>query len=201
MKGEKGGYIPAWLLMKFVKKLILCLCLSALTLGFCKLALPMEEGKVYDSVIRLHILANSDSRYDQDLKLLVRDEILASDCFEDSDSVEDAKLKLEDAAKRAVKAANACLEREGAPYRADYRLGKEVYPTREYENIRLPSGEYLSLRIVLGEGEGANWWCVAFPPLCTAAATESLDVKSGEVFDTKKSGYVFRFKLLEWFHR
>lgn len=156
---------------------------------------------MYDSVIRLHILANSDSDYDQRLKLLVRDEILAANCFEDSNSIEDAKAKTEDAAKRAVKAANACLEREGAPYRASYRFGTEVYPTREYENIRLPSGEYLSLRIVLGEGEGANWWCVAFPPLCTSAATESFDVKNGEVFDTKKSGYVFRFKLLEWFHR
>lgn len=175
----------------------LCLGLCLLVGVFCDLFLPMSEGKVYDSVIRLHVLANSSSEEDQRIKYGVRDAILAADCFKGAKDINAAKEDVENAAKRAVDAANAYLEKEGADYRATYLWGVENYPTRVYEEIKLPSGDYLSLRIVLGEGEGENWWCVLFPPLCLGAA--EADVKNGKVFDAKSKKYIFRFKILEWF--
>lgn len=181
------------------KSAAFCLALCLLTVTVCDLVLPEGEGVVYDSVIRLHILANSSSAEDISIKYAVRDAVLAADCFEGAADIIEAKGSIEEAAKKAVNAANAYLKKKGVPYRATYRWGHEDYPTREYEGLRLPSGDYLSLRIVLGEGDGENWWCVLFPPMCLGAAKDSLDIKGKEVFDTKDKKYSFRFKLLEWF--
>lgn len=183
-----------------VKRLALCLCLCLLTVLFCDLLLPEDEGEIYDSVIRLHVLAASDTEKDQSIKLLVRDAILKADLFENAGDVTEAKAKVQKAAEKAVEIANGCLEKEGVAYRASYVWGKESYPTREYEGIRFPAGTYLSLRIVLGEGEGQNWWCVLFPPLCLGAAKQKQYIKNGEVFDTQSKKYSFRFKLLELFN-
>lgn len=183
-----------------VKQLALCLALCLLTVVLTDLALPMGEAAVYDSVIRLHILANSSESEDQEVKLMVRDAILAAGCFEAAGDINTAKGDIEEAAKKAVNAANALLESKGVPYRATYEWGREDYPTRVYEGLRLPAGNYLSLRINLGKGEGENWWCVLFPPLCLGAASDGLDIKDGKVFDSKTKKYSFRFKLLElWF--
>lgn len=181
------------------KSIGLCLALCLLTVTLCDLVLPEGEGEIYDSVIRLHILANSSAEEDIRVKYAVRDAILAADCFEGAEDINTAKDGMEKAATAAVNAANAYLEKQGLPYRATYKWGREDYPTREYQGLRLPSGNYLSLRIVLGEGEGENWWCVLFPPFCLGGAKGSLTVKGKEVFETKSKKYSFRFKLLEWF--
>lgn len=180
-----------------VRQAALCLGLCLLVGALCDLALPMSEVKVYDSVIRLHVLANSSSEEDQRIKYGVRDAILAAGCFEGARDITAAKNGTEKAAKRAVDAANAYLKEQGVDYRATYLWGVERYPTRVYEEIKLPSGDYFSLRIVLGEGEGENWWCVLFPPLCLGAA--EADTKSGKVFNAKSKKYILRFKIMEWF--
>lgn len=176
---------------------VLCLALCLLTVLVCDLVLPGEEAQVYDSLIRLHILANSDSTSDQALKLKVRDAILAAEVFGNAETVEEAEAQSLAAAEKGVEIANAVLAAEGAPYRATLRYGVEDYPTRQYGDLTLPAGKYRSLRIVLGKGEGQNWWCVLFPPLCTGAA-ESLTVGGGRVFKTENTRYKFKFKILEW---
>jgi len=183
-----------------IRQAALCLCLCVFTVMFCDLFLPEREAEVYDSVIRLHVLAASDSEADQSIKLSVRDAILKADLFKNAATVDEAREDIGQAAEKAVEVANALLEKEGVPYRASYEWGKESYPTREYDGLRFPAGDYLSLRIVLGEGEGRNWWCVLFPPLCLGAAKQKQYIKNGEVFSTQSKKYSFRFKLLELFN-
>lgn len=177
--------------------LVLCLCLVTAV----DLLVPMGEARVYDSVIRLHVLANSDTKADQSVKLAVRDAILKAKVFKAAGSLEEAVADIQGAAERAVEIANRYLKEHGLPYKASCRWGYESYPTREYENVRLPAGRYLSLRIVLGAGEGENWWCVLFPPLCTGAASKTVTGdKSDAVFDSDNKRYRIRFKFLEWFY-
>ena len=182
-----------------LKQTALCLALCLLTVVATDLLLPMGEAEVYNSVIRLHILANSDTEADQAVKLAVRDAILKANVFKNADTKAEAEADMQNAAECAVATANGYLKEKGLPYTASYRWGYEDYPTREYENVRLPAGRYLSLRIVLGEGEGENWWCVLFPPLCTGAASKSVTNGKGDgVFDADSKRYSIRFKLLEW---
>ena len=187
-----------------VKQVCLFLALSLCIITFCDLFLPGGEAGIYSSVIRLHVLAASDSQEDQRIKLAVRDAVLAAGIFEAAESMEEASQSIEAATAAAVGVANEVLEAEGAPYRASCLWGTERYPTREYEGLRLPAGDYLSLRIVLGEGRGQNWWCVLFPPLCVNSASipprtdDGLDPGAKKVFAPEnKTKYVFRFKLLE----
>ena len=170
--------------------------------------IPRDEGKIYDSVIRLHILANSDSDTDQNLKLKVRDAIIAESqgLFENSQPDKLPLDQMDQLGTKFTSIANRVIKDNGFDYTAAAQWGKEDYPTREYDGITFPAGEYYSLRINLGKAEGKNWWCVLFPPLCTNAssAKQSLNSmgisKSGtKVYTSKK--YVFRFKILELFKR
>lgn len=186
------------------KKTAICLVLCIALMCFCDLVLPSGEGRIYDNVIRLHILANSDSAADQTLKLKVRDAILEAEVFSAAEDMDSALEQAEAAAKRAVEIANEVLAQEGADYGATFVFGEESYPTRSYGDISLPSGRYKSLRIVLGDGGGRNWWCVLFPPLCIGTATSDdlaatgLDENETKVFATGKTRYKLRFWLIEW---
>ncbi|MCL2817112.1 MAG: stage II sporulation protein R [Clostridiales bacterium] len=162
-----------------------------------------------DSLIRLHVIANSDSPYDQEVKLLVRDkviEVLESALAgvsgkEEAAAVIGQNLGLIEEACREVLAGLA-------DYGVRAGLGEAEFPTKAYGDWVLPAGEYDALRIVLGEGRGRNWWCVLFPPLCfvdavgnissvprgnTAAAVSADDAKKGEV--------VIKYKVLEFLKR
>lgn len=183
----------------------LCLALCLLTVLVCDLVLPGAESRVYDSFIRLHILANSDSAADQALKLKVRDAILAAEVFGTAKDIAAAESESLAAAKTAVDIANSVLKEAGVTYKASLVYGKERYPTRQYGDIVLPAGTYKSLRIVLGDGDGQNWWCVLFPPLCVGGAKKDTLSASGmesgalRVFETGNTRYRFKFKLLEMF--
>ncbi len=172
-----------------LKKTALCFALSLALICFCDLVLPRGEGEIYDSVIRLHIIANSDSAADQETKLAVRDAILEAGVFENG--------SVEVALSEAKRVADGVLKERGANYRSDCLFGREDYPTRVYENMKLPAGTYLSVRVVLGDGAGKNWWCVLFPPLCLGASKKPLTDSGSEVFTEER--YVFRFWLLELF--
>jgi stage II sporulation protein R len=153
-------------------KCIAALCaafLSAYTLLTC---LPVHgEEEIYSQTIRLHVLANSDSEEDQAEKLLVRDAVLAylEDSLAQSGSYDSALSAVSDHLEGIRKRAEESL---GNKYAVRVELGREKYPVRQYENYSLPAGEYTSLRVLIGEGEGKNWWCVLFPRLCTSRATE-----------------------------
>ena len=175
--------------------------------------LPIHgESELYDNVLRLHVLANSDSEADQALKLKVRDSVISevgamvSECksFEEAREILSSgenHTKLQSAAERTVAA-------EGYSYPVNSSLGEEKYPRKNYESLCFPSGSYTSLRVTIGEAEGKNWWCVLFPQLCLGAASaknnEETFIEAGFtpeqyriVTETEKPQYEVKFKLLE----
>ena len=176
--------------------------------------LPIHgEAELYDNVIRLHVLANSDSEEDQALKLTVRDAVLekTKTMLENVDSREQAEMILRQNLPVIEQTARDALRAAGAENTVTVELGQESYPTREYERLAFPAGEYLSLRVMIGEAEGQNWWCVLFPPLCLTAASAKSDAETeavclsagltGEQYrmiaDTEETKYKLRFKILE----
>lgn len=135
-----------------------------------------------DNLIRLHVIANSDSPADQSLKRDVRDVILAylKDRLKSSRDVEQTKNILNNNKEKLISLAGEQIKKEGFSYGVTASLGNYPFPTKSYGDITLPAGNYQALRIVIGKGEGANWWCVLFPPLCF------VDVTHGTVPDSVK---------------
>ena len=189
--------------------------LAAVLLMTAFAILPIHgEEEVYESVIRLHVLANSDSEEDQALKLLVRDAVLfdAQAILQDTKTCEEAEAVLTAHLDQLERTAAECLRQNGSADPVTVTLGEEEYPTRVYENLAFPSGEYLSLRVMIGEAAGQNWWCVLFPPLCLSAATtkheaEEIFLSAGLteqqyriITDSDNTKYKLRFKILELFH-
>ena len=178
--------------------------------------LPVRgEAEIYDSVIRLHVLANSDSEEDQALKLKVRDALLAASAefvFE-CDDIEEAKTVFCENMAYMQLVAERCVEENGYSYPVTVELGEERYPTRNYEGFCFPSGEYLSLRVKIGDAEGKNWWCVLFPPMCMSVATKYSSLSAADalinigftseqyklITESDNSTYKIRFKILESF--
>lgn len=185
----------------------------ALLLGL----LPIHgEREIYESVVRLHVLANSDSEEDQALKLKVRDSVIkfTDELLSDCETRDEAAVLMGENLEGFEKVANSVLLENGSDQRAKVVFGEEYYPTRVYEDAAFPSGKYLSLQIKIGEAEGKNWWCVLFPPICLSAASkkdESLENGfiaaglTGEQYriitesNTDGGKYEIRFKILEIF--
>ncbi|SEF38727.1 stage II sporulation protein R [Caloramator fervidus] len=166
-----------------------------------------------EDIIRFHVIANSDSIEDQSVKLKVRDRILKEfyPMLKDvKDYDESLKILKEDISK-VEDIANSVLKENGFNYTAKAYIGKFNFPAKQYGDLVVPPGEYMALRVVLGKGEGKNWWCVMFPPLCFIDITRGkIDKESEEilkkalyedsidVFKTnKKSKIEFRLKSLE----
>lgn len=166
-----------------------------------------QQQALSDKVVRLHILANSDSQEDQALKLRVRDRILsrATEILEQSDNRAAAEKVLRQDLPELETIAENEIRAEGYDYDVSARLEEAAFPTREYNGFTLPAGEYLALRIIIGAGEGHNWWCVVFPPLCTRSSSDvaSTAMASGLSKDDVKlitgdgEGYVLKFKSIE----
>ena len=184
-----------------------CLILAALALTF----LPVRgEQEIYDGVIRLHVIAASDGAEDQALKLKVRDAVLSA-LGEKLEGVSDrgeAKTVVADSLPLVEAAAREALAAEGNEDPVAVTFTRERYPEREYDDFALPAGEYDSLRVTLGGGEGKNWWCILFPSFCTALAEDAEEDFIGTGFTPeqyctvkKDSGvkYRVRFKILELF--
>ncbi|MGO1527519.1 MAG: stage II sporulation protein R [Senegalia sp. (in: firmicutes)] len=132
-------------------------------------------GEVYKNVegykeklIRLHVIANSDTKEDQDIKLEIRDKIIEemTPKFEKSESIEETEMILKTNMKLINEIANRELHKIGKDYGAKVFFGDYDFPTKSYGKFTLPAGNYRALKIILGEGVGENWWCVMFPPLC-----------------------------------
>ncbi len=156
------------------------------------------------NVLRLHILANSDSQKDQEIKLKIRDEILKStDIFEKCTDLNSAVLAAKENKEKIEKTAKKVLEENGFDYDVSVEIGNTHFKTREYDDFTLPAGNYKSLIVKLGRAEGKNWWCVLFPAVCVPTATkhslnESASKKSSEIAENPE-GYVMRFKAVEWY--
>lgn len=195
-----------------MKKSVLIL-LSALLLLIALLSiLPIHsESLIYDEVLRLHVIANSDSDADQELKLLVRDAILGETrkILKNAKSREEAEKIIFENSALLESIALETVRKNQFDYPVTLELGREKYPTKNYESCAFPSGEYLSLRIKIGEASGENWWCVLFPPLCLSAATDkdaftSVGITDSQyqiITETDNPKYKIRFKLLESFEQ
>ena len=158
-----------------------------------------RQNSVSSKLVRLHGVAVSDDGLEQARKLRVRDAVLEylGDKLADVKDAAEAKAVIEaDMEGIARAAATASAGRE-----VRVTLGREHYPTREYEGMTLPAGSYDSLRVVLGAGEGHNWWCVVFPPLCLSAAeaeqVQSVMSEDDFALVTESEGYELRFRLVE----
>ena len=194
-----------------VEKILILFCVLVLCVAVCDVLPIHGEEKIYESVVRLHVLANSDSDEDQAIKLKVRDAILAyvSPRVIDAKSREEAIEILQEEINEIKSVAKMVVRNEGYDYSVDVTLTLEDYPTRNYESMSFPSGQYVSLRVLIGEAKGQNWWCVLFPPLCLSAA--SAKAQNEEAFiavglssdqykiitENDEGKYYLRFKLLE----
>ncbi len=177
------------------------LLLLALSLG------GGEQQSLAGQVLRLHVLANSDSEEDQALKLQVRDAVLActQPLLEDVTSQQEAEAVLSDALNTLEQTGTSTVRSAGYDYPVTATLETDWFPTRTYEDFSLPAGYYPTLRVEIGGGEGQNWWCVVYPPLCSAGVEEVTETSLGLTEDqisliTQDSGtYEFRFQCAEWF--
>ena len=166
-----------------------------------------EEFQIYESTVRLHVLANSDSEEDQALKLKVRDALLETIIDFGSKNKDEAVENINENKEELTSIARTVIKNNGFDYDVKIEIGKELYPTKHYEDFALPAGEYTSVRVILGQGEGQNWWCVLYPPLCTNSALkydEEACVQAGlskdqyNLITANESGkYRIKFRFLE----
>lgn len=193
--------------------LIILICIYTFVCAYSYVQAISSDLK--DSVFRLHVIANSDSEEDQNLKYVVRDNLLeymnelCKDCSNKKEAIEIANLN-RDEFKRI---AEETVKNEGFSYSVNVEIGEFDFPTKTYGDIALPAGLYDALKVEIGQAQGHNWWCVMFPPLCF------VDISSGTVPDSSKevleeelsdeefalisekddSNVKFKFKLLELF--
>ena len=167
-----------------------------------------KDAAIYDDTLRLHILANSDSEVDQAVKYRIRDRLLEKygKALSDAESFSDAEARIGKIIPDIENDVNTWLSAEGYGYRSKVTLSTEWYDTRDYDSFTLPKGYYTSLRVMLGDAEGQNWWCVMYPPLCLDIATEDapgddavMGYSKEEYLLVKDGGYSMKFKLLEVF--
>ncbi|WP_037324509.1 stage II sporulation protein R [Ruminococcus flavefaciens] len=139
----------------------------------------ISDGRKLDelrgSVLRLHILANSDSEQDQRLKLMVRDKLLESGLFESAESLSQAEAIAEEKLDKITDIAERVLRENGCNHKVTAELADVDFGDRTYGDITMPAGRYRALRIKIGSAQGHNWWCVMYPPLCLPAACEAED--------------------------
>jgi stage II sporulation protein R len=157
---------------------------------------------IEEKVVRLHILANSDSEYDQRIKMEVRDSVFAYSqlLIGEADSPESSEAILEEHLDEIEDVANKRLEELGADYTAQAEVVKDYFSTREYETFTLPAGEYTALRVNLGEGIGHNWWCALYPTVCVSSSAEFTGFTQEETqIVTNPEEYRVSFKLYEWY--
>ena len=155
---------------KMIRRIIVCCLIATSCWTYFLMA---DRQKLQDELIRFHVVAHSDSEKDQSVKYLIRDAVLESiqtDLQKISD-VQEAKNYLHDNLPNIQKLVNKTLDDLGIQEDARVSLGKEPFEIRHYDTFTLPAGVYESLRIVIGEGNGKNWWCVSFPSLCIPATT------------------------------
>lgn len=184
--------------------------ISALALGLLSCAyLQTQQRQLAGKLIRLHVVANSDSPSDQTLKLQVRDAVLAA-AEPVLRAADDPEQALAGQLGTLEKAAARTLREAGSADAVTVTMQNERFPTRDYETFSLPAGVYRTLRVTIGAGEGHNWWCVVFPTICTAASMDELEtaaVSGGfseadvRLITGADSGCVLKFKTLEWLEK
>lgn len=178
---EKKYYNGGNFTLKRIVTYIMAVLISISMLSSCAQSTDTAKD-ISEKIIRFHVIANSDSASDQNVKLKVRDRVLK----EIAPKMQ--KLKTKTDSEKFIKSnlgyikkiASSELSKNGKSYGVDVTLGKSQFPVKVYSNIALPPGEYDALKIVLGKGVGKNWWCVMFPPLCFVDITHNITSKETE---------------------
>lgn len=157
-------------------------------------------------LIRLHVLANSDAAFDQQLKLEVRDAIIAylSPYLQQVSSASEARQIIEQHREPLLNLAQKIIDQAGASYKADLQTGMFEFPIKAYGSLVLPAGKYEAVRILIGQAEGKNWWCVLFPPLCFVDGTQVTaltNASEATVAKNQSSTIQFRSKIAEWWNK
>ena len=192
-------------LMKKIIKILICVCLLISTLWVADVW--QDKKALQENLIRLHVVANSDTKEDQEIKLQVKDAVVAY-LQPLVNGLTDKKQAMEfiaDNLSSIQQVANAVLQEHGNEDRAAVYLDSETFDTRHYETFSLPAGIYDSLSIQIGEGKGRNWWCVVFPSLCLPATADGFQdtaVSAGfsdELGNSLSGRKNFRFFILDCF--
>ena len=181
------------------------------TLLVCIIATVSFENSckgIREEILRLHVIANSDSDADQDLKLRVRDAVLLSGkaIFSGSEDIISAEGKISEKTDVLLNSARETIYSLGYDYDVKIELKRCYFPTRVYDDITLPAGYYNAVRIIIGEGKGKNWWCIMFPPLCLPAASDNKEVIGNYLTEddmqivTANPKYEVRFWLIEKYY-
>lgn len=179
-----------------------------LVLTCCICGFDAKCDTIRENVLRLHVLANSDSTEDQALKLKVRDALLVAseDVFKNCNSEAEAAERAKQNISKLQQIAQQAVFDNGYSYPVTIEVAKTWFETRHYEEFTLPAGEYEALRVVIGEGEGKNWWCVMFPAVCISSAGKDNDFSkvlsddAAEIVEKPKQ-YKARFKIVELFQK
>ena len=188
-------------------RVIACALVLVVTLSICGFEAKCDT--VRENVLRLHILANSDSDEDQALKLKVRDALLtvSEAVFEDCTSESEAALMAQNSLELFTQTAQQTVLDNGYDYSVRVEIADTWFETRDYEDFSLPAGTYEALRVIIGNGEGHNWWCVMFPSICLPAASGKndgfsnvLEDDTAEIVEQPKR-YKARFKIVEVFEK
>ena len=171
-----------------------------------------EQQQLADNILRLHIVAHSDSEYDQNIKLQVRDRTaqVLSGMLNHADNADEACITLLNNQQTVDETVRTVLRENGCMYTVDSEIVTMYFPERHYSDVTLPAGSYRALRIVLGDGAGKNWWCVVFPQLCLGASGAELrktaekagmSDKQMDLLFGKDTKITVKFKLLELFYQ
>ena len=168
--------------LKIGKIFVILILLSLFILISAISYVDAVSNNIADSVFRLHVIANSNSKEDQELKLKVRDELLSymNIISKDSTSKQEAMQIANEHKEEFTQIAKKVIKENGYNYTVNVQIGKADFPTKYYGDITLPAGTYDALKVQIGEAKGQNWWCVMFPPLCF------VDVSTGIVPDNSK---------------
>lgn len=199
------------MLKKYIVIPILCITVIAI---YLMSGIVMQKS-IAKKVVRLHIIPNSNSTFDQNLKLQVRDKIVEylSPKLLKSNSIEESKIIIADNTENIKQIAKE-ITSQYSNYEINVSLGESKFPTKSYDNYSFPAGTYDALKITIGEGAGNNWWCVMFPPLCfTSSAVGAFSEESEEILEnslskeelnaiknTNQPNVQIKFKFLEWWN-
>lgn len=210
--------------VRIIKARLVILILSLIAIiSIMSISIKSEADKIdnisesyKEKLIRFHVIANSDTEEDQELKLKVRDEVISylQPKLENSSSIEESEKIITSEYDNLQEISRETILDNGYDYDVKVRIEYSNFPTKQYSNVILPAGEYKALKVVIGEGKGKNWWCVMFPPLCfvdeeNGVIDKSTDEKLQSVLDeeeyklittkNKEEGNVvkFKFKIVE----
>lgn len=192
--------------MKLLKKLEISVILGLIfSLLLSISSFSADCNNIRNKILRMHVIANSDSIEDQNLKLKVRDAVLSKgkELFDGSITADEAEEKIKPHINELRDVALTVVRNEGYDYDIEIRVQEDFFKTRVYDNsVTLPAGYYTAVKVIIGEGKGENWWCVMFPPMCLPASNSDINIDTvlnsteKDIVNNGKK-YEFKFKIIE----